>query len=273
MLRLWWGFRRILVTCLRQGNNDPRGIRRVIMILGVFGLVGGVMYVVDSDDYRVYAYNVSTKDFILNQSFDLSSSDAHWGIWSDNETVWVALEFGSNNDYVDAYNLSYRIYGSFDRDSSKDFGMSNADFSPRGIWSDGVTMWIVQEKGNLSYVDAYKMSDASSDSGKNFNLTVGHDSPGGVWSDGVIMWIVDLDADVVRAYNLSSGSYDSSRDFSLTLENSDPTGIWFDNETVWVADSVDDKIYSYSRLVVPVVNSRAVGRPGITGAGPGLVGF
>ena len=234
------------------GNNAPRGIWSS----------GGVMYVVDSDDYRVYAYNVSTKDFILNQSFDLFS-DVPWGIWSDNETVWVAVEFDSSNDYVDAYNLSDKS-----RDWSKDFSMSNADFSPRGIWSDGVTMWIVQEKGNLSYVDVYKMSDASSDSGKNFNLTVGHDSPGGVWSDGVIMWIVDLDADVVRAYNLSSGSYDSSKDFSLTSENSDPTGIWFDNETVWVADSVDDKIYSYSSaaLVAPVVNSPAVGRPGVTGA-------
>ena len=95
---------------------------------------------------------------------------------------------------------------------------------------------------------------------------MGHDSPGGVWSDGVIMWIVDLGADVVRAYNLSSGSYDSSKDFSLTSENSDPTGIWSDNETVWVADSVDDKIYSYANLVNPVVNSPAIGKPGITGA-------
>ena len=219
----------------------------------------------DSDDYRVYAYNVSTKDFILNQSFDLSSVDAPWGIWSDGVTIWVALEFSSNNDFVDAYNLSDRIRDSLNRDPQKDFSMSNADFSPRGIWSDGVTMWIVQEKGNVSYVDVYKMSDTSSDSGKNFNLTVGHDSPGGVWSDGVTMWIVDLGADVVRAYNLSSGSYDSSKDFSLTLENSDPTGIWSDNETVWVADSVDDKIYSYAKLVTPVVNSPATGRPTILG--------
>ena len=232
------------------GNTAPKGIWSI----------GGIMYVVDSDDYRVYAYNVSTKDFILNQSFNLSSVDAPWGIWSDNETVWVALEFSSNNDFVDAYTLSDK-----NRDYSKDFSMSNADFSPRGIWSDGVTMWIVQEKGNLSYVDVYKMSDTSSDSGKNFNLTVGHDSPGGVWSDGVTMWIVDLGADVVRAYNLSSGSYDSSKDFSLTLENSDPTGIWSDNETVWVADSVDDKIYSYAKLVTPVVNSPATGRPTILG--------
>ena len=52
------------------GNNDPRGIWSS----------GGVMYVVDSGDYRVYAYNLSTKDFILNQSFDLSSSDVPWGI-------------------------------------------------------------------------------------------------------------------------------------------------------------------------------------------------
>ena len=233
------------------GNTAPKGIWSI----------GGIMYVVDSDDYRVYAYNVSTKDFILNQSFNLSSVDAPWGIWSDNETVWVALEFSSNNDFVDAYTLSDK-----NRDYSKDFSMSNADFSPRGIWSDGVTMWIVQEKGNLSYVDVYKMSDTSSDSGKNFNLTVGHDSPGGVWSDGVTMWIVDLGADAVRAYNLSSGSYDSSKDFSLTLENSDPTGIWSDNETVWVADSVDGKIYSYAKLVTPVVNSPAIGKPGITGA-------
>ena len=237
------------------GNTAPRGIWSS----------GGVMYVVDSDDYRVYAYNVSTKDFILNQSFDLSSVDSPWGIWSDGVTIWVALEFSSNNDFVDAYNLSDRIRDSLNRDPQKDFSMSNADFSPRGIWSDGVTMWIVQEKGNLSYVDVYKMSDTSSDSGKNFNLTVGHDSPGGVWSDGVTMWIVDLDADVVRAYNLSSGSYDSSKDFSLTSENSDPTGIWSDNETVWVADSVDDKIYSYANLVNPVVNSPATGRPTILG--------
>ena len=112
------------------------------MLLGVFGLVVVLCMWWILMIIGFMLIMCPLRIYILNQSFDLfSENDDPWGIWSDNETVWVAVEFDSSNDYVDAYNLSDKS-----RDWSKDFSMSNASevFSPRGIWSDGVTMWIVR---------------------------------------------------------------------------------------------------------------------------------
>ena len=222
---------------------------------------GDVIWIVSDGRDRVYAYNLSTNGYLPGYSFDLGSeTNDPRGIWSDGVTVWVAEEGGGNFDVLHAYSMSDKS-----RDSSKDFIMpdtNNQAFSPKGIWSDGVTMWVAKSRSghNRGYVHAYKMSDKSGDSGKDFGLLRGHKSPGGVWSDGGTMWVVDLGADLVRAYNLSSKSYDSSKDFSLTSENSDPTGISSDNETIWVADSVDDQVYGYSfdDLIDPVFNSPPV---------------
>ena len=118
---------------------------------------------------------------------------------------------------------------------------------PRGIWSDGETMWVADDNDNIIYAyDIYNKSrhpdrdfDALSDATNNL--------PQGIWSDGTTMWVTDLSDDKLYAYKMSDKSYDSSKDFDTlsTAGNTYPRGIWSDETTMWVADSDDNKIYAY----------------------------
>ena len=118
--------------------------------------------------------------------------------------------------------------------------------SPRGIWSDGVTMWVADSF--YAKIHAYKMSDKERDASKGFNTLAGADNynPTGIWSDGDTMWVADSIAKVY-SYNLNTKAHDASKDFNTLAgaDNNNPTGIWSDGDTMWVADRADDKIYAY----------------------------
>ena len=119
--------------------------------------------------------------------------------------------------------------------------------SPRGIWSDGVTMWVVDAFN--AKIHAYKMSDKERDASKDFNTLAGADNynPEGIWSDGDTIWVADSIAKVY-SYNLNTKARDASKDFNTLAGagNGSLRGIWSDGETMWVADPSDDKLYAYN---------------------------
>ena len=114
---------------------------------------------------------------------------------------------------------------------------------PRGVWSDGATMWVLDWDDDKIY--AYTVSDQSRDPARDFSLHADNGGPTGIWSDGTTMWVADNGDDKLYAYNLSSKSRDSARDFSLHADNGGPTGIWSDGTTIWVGDPPDGKLYAY----------------------------
>ncbi len=124
----------------------------------------------------------------------------------------------------------------------------NGNERPRGIWSDGTTMWVVDNSDAKIY--AYNMATKLPDSSQDFNTLdgVGNDSPTGIWSDGTNMWVADNSDSKIYAYNLVTKQPDSAKDFdTLTAaSNTNPTGIWSDGSTMWVADSTDGKAYAYN---------------------------
>ena len=139
----------------------------------------------------------------------------------------------------------------FDRDTTMDFGRSlyNADNDhPRGIWSDGTTMWVADNSDGKLY--AYDLEDKTRVPAKDFNSlkAAGNEDPAGIWSDGDTMWVADIEDDKVFAYLTGSRAWDPAQDFDTLLAagNEDPAGIWSDGETMWVADFEDDKIYAYN---------------------------
>ena len=216
------------------GNGSPAGIWSD----------GTTMWVADSSDDKIYAYNLSTKardsakDFITLED---AGNDSPEGIWSDETTMWVA---DSSDDKIYAYNLSAKA-----RDSAKDFNTLDAagNEGPAGIWSDGTTMWVADYSDEKIY--AYNLSTKARDSAKDFNTLedAGNDSPEGIWSDETTMWVVDYSDDKIYAYNLSTKAWDFGKDFN-TLDaagNEGPAGIWSDGTTMWVVDYSDDKIYAY----------------------------
>ena len=215
-------------------NDDPEGIWSD----------GTTMWVADSSDDKIYAYNISNKARVSSKDFDTLDSagnDSPEGIWSDGTTMWVA---DSSDDKIYAYNMSNKA-----RVSSKDFDTldSAGNDSPRGIWSDGATMWVADYSDDKIY--AYNMSNKARVSSKDFDTldSAGNDHPRGIWSDGATMWVADYSDDKIYAYNMSNKARVSSKDFD-TLEgakNDHPRGIWSDRTTMWVADYSDEKIYAY----------------------------
>ena len=215
-------------------NDDPEGIWSD----------GTTMWVADSSDSKIYAYNISNKARVSSKDFDTLDSagnDSPEGIWSDGTTMWVA---DSSDDKIYAYNMSNKA-----RVSSKDFDTldSAGNDHPRGIWSDGATMWVADYSDDKIY--AYNMSNKARVSSKDFDTLEGaeNDHPAGIWSDGATMWVADYSDDKIYAYNISNKARVSSKDFD-TLEgakNDHPRGIWSDRTTMWVADYSDEKIYAY----------------------------
>ena len=115
---------------------------------------------------------------------------------------------------------------------------------PRGIWSDGTTMWLTNTAA--STVFAYTMTTSTRDTSKEFSLDTDNSGPWGIWSDGTTMWVLDSVDRKAYAYTLATGARDSSKDFNLDPDNRDSLGVWSDGTTAWVSDNVDGKLYAYT---------------------------
>ncbi len=131
---------------------------------------------------------------------------------------------------------------------------------PRGIWSDGETMWVADIRYGNEKIYAYDMATKARVSSRDFdNLTAaGNTLPFGIWSDGEIMWVADLFDEKIYAYDMATKARVSDNDFDnlQAAGNTWPTGIWSDGETMWVADWIDDKIYAYDMATKGRVSGR-----------------
>ena len=223
---------------------------------------GITMWVSDSGDDKLYAYNLSTKLRDAAKDFDTLSgagNNSPRGLWSDGATMWVS---DSGDTKIYAYNLSTKL-----RDGAKDFDtLSGAgNNSPRGVWSDGATMWVSDGVDDKLY--AYNLSTKAHDGAKDFDTLsgAGNNDPRGLWSDGATMWVSDDEDDKLYAYNLSTKLRDAAKDFD-TLSgagNNSPFGVWSDGATMWVSDDEDDKLYAYELASVP----DAPAAPSVTSTG------
>ena len=139
----------------------------------------------------------------------------------------------------------------FTRNPAADFntlaGASN--LVPRGIWSDGETMWVVDRLYGNEKIYAYDMATKARVSGKDFDTlqVAGNTLPLGIWSDGDTMWVSDSLEGKIYAYDMATKARVPGKDFDTLTSagNTGPYGIWSDGETMWVSDWFDEKIYAY----------------------------
>ena len=223
---------------------------------------GVTVWVVDSADKKVYAYNAGTKARDSGKDFGTLSAagnDDPVGIWSDGTTVWIG---DSVDDKVYAYNLSTKA-----RDSGKDFGTLSAagNGDPAGLWSDGAVMWVADSGDDKVY--AYTLSTKARAAGRDFDSldAAGNDDPWGIWSDGTTMWVGDREDDELYAYDLGTTGRNADLDIDSlgTTGNGDSYGVWGDGASVWVGDGTDDKLYGYGLPgYVPDTEVSAVGASG-----------
>ena len=254
-------------TLTAAGNNDPRGIWSD----------GATMWVADTVDDKIYAYDLATKARVPAREFETlqgAGNNHPRGIWSDGATMWVADYFvgtriGTSGcctpvyeqDGIFAYDMPEGTApveptdpvadpAAFDRDPAVEFGSSlysAGNHSPRGLWSDGTTMWVADDADDKLY--AYGLEEKTRVPTRDFDglKAAGNEDPAGIWSDGTTLWVADGVDDKIYAYLTGSRAWDPDQDFDTLRApgNRDPAGIWSDGATLWVADDGDDKIYAY----------------------------
>ena len=213
---------------LDSQNGNPRGVWSD----------GTTVWVVDAQRHKLYAYTLSSgaRDSGKDIALDSANRNAE-GVWSDGTTIWVADD---SDEKLYAYTLSGGA-----RNSGKEFGLaskpSDGTFAaddnsrPAGVWSDGTTIWVVDDTDDKLY--AYTLSNGSRDSGKEFSVMLGLvQHPGGIWSDGTTMWVVYPRLNKAHAYTISGGSRNSGLDLSLRI-SSNNWGAWSDGTTMWVGNT------------------------------------
>ena len=129
---------------LAERNRDPRGIWSD----------GEVMYVLDSVKDALFVYDFETGELIAEYPFDKLNKSPR-GIWSDGVTLWVSDD-GAKRLFA------YRIEdGTLVRHEDEEFTFRSllkaGNGSPRGIWSDGDVMYVVDEQDDKVY--SYNIPD------------------------------------------------------------------------------------------------------------------
>ena len=161
------------------------------------------MFVVDWADNKVYAYDLATRARDSTKEFNLAATNTKSeGLWCNGDTVWVAEDDFTGSNDIFAYN---RADGTANTDVDfpaldPNVNGSPLNANPRGIWSNGTTMFVVDDEDARVY--AWKMSDQTRDSAKEISLDAANADPEGLWFDGRVLWVIDDADDEVYAYDL-----------------------------------------------------------------------
>ena len=116
--------------------------------------------------------------------------------------------------------------------------------SPRGVWSDGTTMWVTNH--GTEAIFAYTLATSVRDTRNEFSLDDANGRPQGIWSDGTTIWVADSGDDKLYAYTLSGGARETTKDIDLHADNGDAAGIWSDGTTAWVTDTRSKTLFAYT---------------------------
>ena len=139
-----------------------------------------------------------------------------------------------------------------------DLELASGNQNPRGMWSDGTTLWIANdEEGDNNRIYAYALPAGTYLPEKTFTLSaLSHTAPGGVHGRGTTLWVTDTKTDRIIAYSIADDdtysnhlqgqSFDtdpSEKLSSLTM----PHGITSNDEktTMWAVSYTDESLLAY----------------------------
>ena len=92
--------------------------------------------------------------------------------------------------------------------------------SPRGLWSDGVTLWVSDDGAKRLF--AYEFDDGALSRNEELEFTfrsllkAGNGDPRGIWSDGDVIYVADEQDDKVYSYNLPDATIAQLASLSLS---------------------------------------------------------
>ena len=175
------------------------------------------------------------------------------GIWSDGEVVAVS-ETQSHRIYVYGLNSGGHRW-------DLAFRLDSSNHNSHGLWSDGVTLWVVDHADDKLYAYHWRGENPGDRRPElDFALTDGNGRGAGLWSDGTTMWVSDGEDAKIYAYSLDSATYGlrvPALDFNELAPhgNASPNGIWSNGSVMWVADDEDNRLYSYKMPALPSLAS------------------
>ena len=111
---------------------------------------------------------------------------------------------------------------------------------PKGIWSDGTTMWVAEMIYGQAEprVWAVDLASESIVQERSYFFTSIFDYPASVWSDGEVMWVLHRRYDI-EAFDHHTKARLEERDLYIGSAADqglgDPFGMWSDGETMWIA--------------------------------------
>ena len=240
----------------------------------------------DPFDQKLYAFDAADSSRLPDEEFVLSGSP-YVGIWADETRLWAmdtdgTLRAYSRSDGSEISGLS--------TDVSRDgyYDTREVD-TPRGIWSDGDTLWVVDKDNTKVVAFALPGPNCSNhnnycrQSAKDFDLHADNDDPWGITAGKSsptateidTFWVTNVTDDRSRdkklyAYHRSDDSTIGSRKPALDIDLKETLnltsyqqyfyGLAATDTIMYVAEYITGRVYSFnmpgvSGLVAPELTS------------------
>ena len=186
---------------------------------------GETAWVADASTSTILAYDLETGESAESLNINVEQPGSQ-DLWSDGETIYVSHFFNTKARIL-AFDRS-----TLQRDMDKDIvpessvGIGN----PRGVWSDGVTIWWHDGTDHKLY--AFELDTGDRDSSRDSPVLARARNANGLWSDGETVWVGDSGLDEVVSYVMPVSGNDDLRTITV------------DDQAISVSDYEQDE-YSY----------------------------
>ena len=222
------------------GNHSP----------GAIWSDGETLWVSDTEDDKIYSYNLRVSDNTDLRSITVDGSDVD-GVVPGSAEYLHHVENSTSRVTLAAAPRHYK--------GTVSIGALDADDIAEGhqvdltVGSNNTTITVTAQDGTTTANHTLTINRVSNEStgwavasDLEDVLGSGSEFPGGIWSDGTYIWAAGGDDLKLYAYKLATGEHESDRDISLHSDNGDPQGIWSNGTTMWVLDNTDRKLYAYT---------------------------
>jgi hypothetical protein len=205
-------------STLGSGDTAPRGATSTA--------AGTKVWVADANN-SVYVYSSSGALLGSWVASGLPKNAAVEGIATNGTDIWIVANSPSKDKMFKYTGAASRLSGTQSVASS--FGLNSADANPKGIVTDGTSLWLVDDASSTDKVFKYTLTGSLLGSwtidAANTHPTGLTINPGNV-SD---IWIVDNGTDKVYQYSAAagraSGSQNAAATFALAAGNTNPQDI------------------------------------------------